>query len=212
MALKTIMSAIKHWYLLFIVGLLFILLGIWVLFTPLESYLALATMFSLSFLIAGIFEILFAFSNRDELDGWGWTLTMGIINLLVGLLLITHPSISITTLPFFVGFTVLFRSVHAISFAFDLKSYQDSDWGNLLIIGVLGIIFSFILIWNPVFAGLSLVVWTGLAFIVTGASAVFFSLRLRRIKTLPKTISKKLRERYEEVMQEVEKAFEKTSS
>ena len=38
---KTIESAIKYWYLPLIVGILLIVLGIWTLTTPLESYIML---------------------------------------------------------------------------------------------------------------------------------------------------------------------------
>lgn len=184
LSLKTINNSIKHWYLLLIVGLIYIAMGIWVFLTPLSSYLALALLFSISFLVSGISEIIFAISNRQELDSWGWKLASGLLTAIIGLVLIASPLLTITTLPLFVGFVVLFRSIMAISFSIELKSYGVTQWGGLLFFGILGLIFSYILIWNPVFAGLTLVYWTGLALITLGIFSIYFSIQLNKLRKI----------------------------
>lgn len=85
------------------------------------------------------------------------------------------------TLPIMIGLFLLFNSVNAIGWAFDLKKLGALSWGNVALMGVLGLIFSFILLWNPLFAGFS-IVWTGLSFIVTGVSGIMMSLHLRKMK------------------------------
>jgi uncharacterized membrane protein HdeD (DUF308 family) len=182
--LKTVRTAIKQWYIPFIVGLIFICAGIWTFLSPLESYLTLSLVFSLAFLISGIFEIVFSISNRKEIDNWGWTLIFGIATMLIGILLLVHPEISITTLPLYVGFLLLFRSIGGVSYALDLKDYGVIDWGYLMAVGILGIIFSFILIWNPVFAGATIIFWTGITLIAGGVFSIHLSLKLRKLKKL----------------------------
>ena len=183
-SLKTIKNGIKHWYLLLIVGLLYIAVGIWVFLTPLSSYLTLALLFSISFLASGISEIIFSISNRKELDSWGWKLASGLLTAIVGLILLASPLLTITTLPLYVGFVLLFRSIMAISFSIDLHSYGVPQWGWLSFMGVLGLIFSYILIWNPVFAGLTLVYWTGLALITLGIFSISFSAQLNKLRKI----------------------------
>jgi len=175
--IKLIKTSLKHWYFLLIAGLIYIAVGVWV-------FLALTILFSISFLVSGISEIAFAISNRNELDGWGWNLAFGIMGSLAGLLLLSHPLISIETLPLFVGFVALFRSILAISFSMELKKYGVKNWGSLLFIGILGVIFSYILIWNPLFAGLTLVYWTGLALVTLGTYSVYFSVQLNKLRKM----------------------------
>lgn len=201
---KTVTGSVKHWYIPLIVGLLFIFCGIWVFMTPVESYLTLAMLFSVAFFVAGLSEILFALSNRKELDNWGWMLFSGIFNFLVGLILLIRPDISAAILPFYVGFTLLFRSIQAIGVAYDLKNYGVTDWGNLALLGVLGMLLSFVMLWNPVFAGLSLVIWTGSAFLSMGVFGIYLSLRLQKLKTLSEKIPHELKQRYHEIKKEVE--------
>lgn len=202
--LKTIKNTLKFWYLPLFIGLIFIGVGIYTFTSPLESYLALSVLFSISFLVSGILEIVFSISNRKEMDNWGWTLIFGLITLLMGFLLIIHPGISIATLPLYIGFLVLFRSISAISYAVDLKNYGVADWGNLMIIGVLGVLFSFILIWNPVFAGRTIVFWTGIALLSSGAFGIYLSLKLKKLKDFPNNLSKDLLEKIKGVNQEIE--------
>jgi uncharacterized membrane protein HdeD (DUF308 family) len=182
--LKTVKTAVKYWWISLLSGIFFVIVGIWVFKTPLESYLALAILFSVTFFVSGIFEIVYAVSNRSQLEGWGWALTGGIIDLILGFILMSNPGITIAVLPLFVGFAVLFRSVMAMGAAFDLKSYGSKDWGWMLLIAILGLLFSFMLLWNPIFAGATIIVWTGLAFISIGIFRIMLSLRLRKLHKL----------------------------
>ncbi|MBW3519110.1 HdeD family acid-resistance protein [Flavobacterium sp. NKUCC04_CG] len=180
---KTLKGSIKHWYLSLIVGVLFIILGFWILRTPVEAYITLALLFSISFFVNGIIEIFFSISNRKELSSWGWFLTTGIIDLLFGLWLMSSPELSVSVLPIYLGLMLLFRSVSAIGFSFELQNYGSKQWGWLLALGALGILFSFILIWNPIVAGITIVFWTAMAFIVYGISRVFISFRFKKLKS-----------------------------
>ncbi len=179
---KKLEKTIKRWYLMLFVGLVFVVLGIWTLATPADSYVALSFVFALGFLISGLAGVIFAFGNRHQY--WGWTLVLGIINVVVGILLLLNPVASMVTLPFYVGFTLLFHSIFGIVSAYELKQYGILDWGTLMVVAVLGLIFSFILLWNPVFAGVNVVVWTALAFIALGCYTIYFSFRLKKLNKL----------------------------
>ena len=190
MSMEQIKSAVKYWWVPLLVGILFIVSGIYTLMTPTETFLVLTVFFSVSFLVSGIFEVFFALSVRDSLEGWGWLLVYGLINLVVGMILINNPEISVATLPIYIGLLVMFRAITAIGSSMDLKRNGVSDWSYLLILGILGIVFSFILIRNPGFVGLSLGVWVAIALITIGIAAAFFSFRLKDLHTTAKKISK----------------------
>ncbi len=207
--LKIANNAIKHWYIPLIVGIIFLFAGIYTLFSPLESYLALSIIFSMSFLFSGIVEIVFSISNRHSVDNWGWTLTFGIVTSLFGILLLMNPQISITTLPFYVGVVILFRSIVGISYAIDLKKYKILEWGNLMIVAVLGLLFSFILISNPAFAGLTIVVWTGIALISGGIYNVYLAFKLKKLNEKSDKIPEELKEKYASIQKEIESEIKK---
>lgn len=180
--IDSIKDTIKHWYLPLILGILFIAVGIWALITPAATYLSLALLFSVTFFVTGLLEIIFSISHRKQLDGWGWSLASGILSFIIGVLLIIYPQVSILTLPLFVGFVVLFQSSMAIAWSIELKKYKVSNWGWLLFAGILGVILSFILLWNPLFAGLTVAVFTGIALITIGIFHIHFSIELKKLK------------------------------
>lgn len=201
--LKSLRNAVKHWYIPLLVGLFFVIVSIIAFTSPIGSLMALAVLFSLSFLFGGLAEIIFSLSNRHRLQNWGWSLAFGIVTFIAGILLLINPALSMTTLALFIGFIILFRSIAAIGFAFDIKRYGGSNWGWLLAFGILGTIVSFILIWNPIFAGMSIVVLVALSFLFAGIFNIYLSLQLRKLHRSSKKISDKLRERYDDLLEEI---------
>src|SRR5690554_298090 len=201
--LKSFKNSIRHWYIPLLVGLLFVVISIVVFTSPLTSLLTLSICFALSFLFGGLSEIVFSIANRNRLDNWGWSLVFGIITFIIGTSLIMHPALSISVLAFYVGFLLLFRSISSISFALDIKKYGSKNWGAMLIFGILGAIVSFILIWNPVFAGMGVVVLVALSFLFAGLFSILLAFQLRKIHKSSKNISAKLKERYDELMLEI---------
>ena len=205
--LKMIKSAIKYWYIPLLVGIFFVIVSIVVFSRPTGSLLAISVLFALSFLVSGFSESIFALVNKDQLDDWGWLLAFGIVTLIVGVLLLLNPTLSMTALAFYIGFVILFRSISTIGFAIDIKNYGSKSWGGLLVLGIIGTIVSFILIWNPLFAGMSFIVVVAMNFLFAGLFNIFFSLQLRKLHKYPKKISAELVERYEALRKDIHKEW-----
>ncbi|PZP44313.1 MAG: hypothetical protein DI598_14680 [Pseudopedobacter saltans] len=199
---KSVKNTIKHWYVPAIVGILFIVVGVYLFTTPLETYFSLAVLFGFSFLISGIMEIVFSVSNRNEMEGWGWYLASGVFGTVMGLILTVFPAIAATTLPYFIGFTLMFRSFQGLGLAFDLKNYGVMKWGDVALLSILGIILSFILIESPIFTGFSLVAITASTFIVLGIYAIVLSVRLKKLKSYSGKISPELKDKIENLKKE----------
>ena len=178
---QTVEKSTKYWYLPLILGVIFIAVGILVFFTPVASYITLSFLFALAFLVGGTLETIYAISNRQEIDSWGWTLAGGLLDLFIGILLVSNPVLSATVLPFYIGFALLFRAVMGIAWAVELKRY-DRPWGGLMTISIIGLVLVLILLWNPVFLGLTVVVYTALALVTVGAANIARSVALKRIR------------------------------
>lgn len=202
-------KTIKHWYIPLIIGVLLIILGIYVFTTPMETYMTLTIIFSVSFVASGLLDIIFSIQNNKILKGWGWYLVGGILSLAMGIYLVVYPAISMVVLPFVVGFTLLFRSFQLLGFAFDLKESKVLNWGNLAILSIVGVIFSFLLLSNPVFTGISIVALTALSFIFVGISSIVLSFNLKKMKNIPEKISPELKERIDAIQEELDEQMRK---
>lgn len=178
---ETVKSPAKHWYLLLILGVIFVLMGIWTLRTPVSSLIALTIFFAVTFLVSGIFETIYAVANRKIIYNWGWNLAGGIIDLLIGVLLIANPGLSVIFLLFYVGFALIFRAIMTIGWAVHLNKLGFRNWGWVLVAGILGLIFSFLLIWNPAITGLVVIIFLSVTFIILGIGQIIISLRLKQL-------------------------------
>ncbi|GHC53734.1 HdeD family acid-resistance protein [Ulvibacter litoralis] len=179
-------SAVKNWWISVLLGIMYIFVGVWVIRTPLASYVSLSFIFSIFIFTSGILQIIFSISSRSKIEGWGWYLAGGIIDLIIGFLLMSHPVMTMAILPFYVGFWLLFQSMMAIGFSFQFKAINMPYWGWLLFFGILTLLFSTLLIANPIFAGLSIVYMTGMACITAGVFRIFLGIDLKRMNTIIK--------------------------
>jgi uncharacterized membrane protein HdeD (DUF308 family) len=100
--------------------------------------------------------------------------------------MLLNPGITMATLPYYVGFTLLFRSISGMVTAYEMQEYGILDWGSLMVNAVLGLLLSFILLWNPVFAGVNVVIWTAVTFIVLGCYTIYYSFKLRKLNKMMK--------------------------
>jgi uncharacterized membrane protein HdeD (DUF308 family) len=204
---QAITRSVKHWYIPLIVGIILIAAGIYVFMVPIETYLTLSVLFSISFIIIGLLDIFFSIRNHKILQGWGWYLVGGLLSLAGGVILSIYPGISIVILPFVVGFTLLFSSFLLLGYSFEMKSLGILNWGNAAILSVFGIIFSFMLIVSPLISGLSLVLLTGVSFIVTGGSSIVLSFDLRKLKKIPEKLSSEMKSRITSIKEELEEVY-----
>ncbi len=171
--------SLNKWYLPVIYGVCLILLGGYVLSESLEVYITLTHIFGVSILFGGALEVYFAFSNKKKLPNYGWVLALGIIDLIVGVLLFQHPEVVMTTLLLFIGFWTLFRSFSAIGYAMNLDSLGVSGAPKFLLSGIVGIIVGMLLIFNPIFTGLSIIILTSLCIILSGIFNIMFGIKFR---------------------------------
>lgn len=202
--LNSFKNRIKYWYTPLIIGILFIALGVLALFFGRVAYFTLTLIFSLSFLFSGISEIVFSIGNRKRIHNWVWSLLLGILDLIFGVVLLANPAISMLILALYIGFSVMIRSIGGIVFAFDLKKSKAEKWKFLLAAGIVGTVFSLILILNPLFTGRVLVILIGVTLIIGGGFGISLSIILKTVKDFGKHITDKFRKIEEETPETID--------
>ncbi len=175
-------QAIKHWWLLLLLGIALFVLGIIVFMYPAESYLSLSVVFGIVILLSGIFEIILSSANKHYITGRGWMLAGGIIETLLGLILTCNVALSALTMPIFLGFWLMFRAFATIGWGGDMSSLKIPGAVWTIISGVLLLLLSFWTLLQPLAFGTSMVVvWVGVSLLFAGISTVLFSLQLKNI-------------------------------
>jgi uncharacterized membrane protein HdeD (DUF308 family) len=188
-----ISSSVKNWWWFIIKGLLLITAGAAIFARPLEGYVGLSILFSIVILGVGLTQIFFSIGNSDLLKGWGWTFASGIIDVIIGIYLLSFPIVTMATLPYIVGFWLMFRSFYLIGSSFDLKTLGVPGWGWLLAGGILLLILAFGILYYPAAGAVSIIAYSGSAFFVAGIFNIVLAIKFRTIKKDVKGFEGKLK-------------------
>ena len=174
--------AVRNWWLLLLLGIAVFITGIFIFTYPGASYVALALTFAVLILVAGVVNIALAATNSNAAVGRGWLLAGGIMELLIGLMLMVYPSVSAATLPFFLAFWLMFRSLGLIGTGSDLMSLKVPGGLWTIIVGSLLLLCSVLILVHPVLFGVeAVVIWVGISFLMAGISLSVLAFELKSL-------------------------------
>ncbi|WP_194778024.1 HdeD family acid-resistance protein [Pararhodonellum marinum] len=187
---------VKNWWLTLVLGILFILVGIWTMATPLSSFVSLSILFGVIMFVSGVTELTFSISNRKEIDNWGWHFAGAIVDFIIGAMLLFYPGLTMAVLPLMVAFYFMFKGFAGIGASMDIRRAGVAGWGWGLFFGIVSMLLGIMIVFNPMIGGLAIVYFTGMAFIVIGLIKIFISLQLRKVRhnvaSVKETIKAKL--------------------
>ncbi len=179
---EEVKNTVKNWWVSLVLGILFVLVALFLMFFPVEGYGALVVLFCVCMFASGVLEIAFSVSNRSTLPAWGWYLACGIIDVLLGLFLIGYPGITSMLIPYILSFWIMFRGFTAIGFSFDMNRLGVWGWGWYTVFGILAILCSFAIIWNPGIGAFASVYILAFAFLFIGFFRIMMAIDLRVLR------------------------------
>jgi uncharacterized membrane protein HdeD (DUF308 family) len=180
--LNTVRNDIKNWWWFLIIGLLSVAAGVAIFAKPVESYVSLSILFSIVMIGTGLSQIFFAISVSNIMRGWGWTLVSGIFDLAIGTYLLMYPTITMATLPYIVGFYLIFRAIYIIGTSIDFKYLGVTGWGWLLVGGIGLFALGMLTLRHPAAGAAGIIGASGIAFIVSGIFSMVLAFQLKSLK------------------------------
>jgi len=180
--LENIRSDVKNWWWYLVTGIIFIIAGICIFAKPADGYVSLSILFSVVILSSGFSQIFFSLSNSGILRGWGWIMVSGILDVVIGTYLLMYPLVTMATLPYFVGFWLVFRSFYLMGASFDLKDLRAEGWGWLLFGGFVVLALGLLVVYYPAAGAVGIIAVSGSAFIVGGFLNIYLAFQLRSLK------------------------------
>ena len=115
----------------YLLGAVFLFVGVLSFFTPGDTFVALAALVSFFFVFAGAFDIVTSIATRTEAPFWWVQLVSGILEVALGFWAAGYWSRSAVLLVAFVGASTLFRGVVAIVFGFKLLQLNRDPRGSM---------------------------------------------------------------------------------
>ncbi len=173
----------NYWWISLISGLILVFFGIWFFSAPLESFKTLTILFGIVIFISGVLEIYVALKNRRVvLDYWSYLLG-GILNTVLGFLLILNPTTILIIISVIISFWLIFKGGERIKKAIELKNVNHENWKNPLIFGLILILIAAILLWHPNIIGFTVALWTSVSFILLGIFRIYLAFKIKELNS-----------------------------
>ncbi len=149
---------------LLIVSLILIMCGIYVLFSPATALVASALIAGAAFIAMGAGYLMAFRYTRSYMH-----VTLGVLDIVVGLILLVNLGVTAASMPIIFAFWCLFVGITQVVAALELREVGEPIEKWLLASGIIGIIFSLLIFFNPVFGVLTISFLMGAYLILYGA-------------------------------------------
>ena len=106
--------------LLALLGVLSIIIGLWAVRHVLLTLLALTVFLGIFWVVNGVIEIFTALSHR-EMPSRGWSVVMGILSAIAGVIVLAFPGLTLLGLAVILGIWLLVFGIMEITAAFRLR-------------------------------------------------------------------------------------------
>jgi uncharacterized membrane protein HdeD (DUF308 family) len=166
-------AAADGWWLILLWGILAIVVGVMMVQAPVQSALAMFTLFGIYFLVAGFVDIVASIAQRGQ--GWGWKLALGVLYVVAGFAVLNSTALAaifgLQVLYFFVAFAAIFGGVVNIIQAV-MKIGKTGFWPVLgtLLLGIFQLLIGMALLESPLAGTITL--WFVLAFFAIAGGIV----------------------------------------
>lgn len=172
------MDVQKPSVLVLIMGIIMVIGGVYTWFHPLAALAALALILGIMFIVVGVGYLAAYFGGCRT----GWYLAVGLLDVFVGIILVSYLRQTMLALPFMFAFWCIFSGVLQIAAAIQLKNSPMANlWLWPLIAGIIGIIVGFWILFAPLAGAVALTILLGVYLVVNGIASILEYVGLRKI-------------------------------
>jgi uncharacterized membrane protein HdeD (DUF308 family) len=173
----------RRWWLLLVVGLLWLWFAWIVLTVDITTVWAVAVFAGVGFIGGGVMQLTLA----SQVTSWRWLyIVMGILGIVAGIMAFIWPGQTFLVLAAILGWYLLFNGIFDIVQAFAIKG-DDDMWWLILISGIAQVLIGF---WAVGYAGRSvalLIIWVGATALARGITNIVLAFQVRKFKDIPPT-------------------------
>jgi uncharacterized membrane protein HdeD (DUF308 family) len=164
----------SNWYMFLLKGIIMILLSLMIFSDPEDALVAYSVYIGIGLMLAGVFIIFSGFSSKKINSNWGWLVLGGFLDLFLGYVVLANPLITSEILPFIFGFWAVIYGVFLI-----INSSSGGSGWIAVLAGLLLMVIGYIIMFHPVYGGLTIAVWVGILLMISGIYNVIFSFKIK---------------------------------
>ncbi len=164
-----------HWWVFLLEGIAAILVGFLLLTEPASTVVAITIFLGFYWLFVGVLELVRMFVDRSV--PWFWSLLIGILGIIAGILVLNHPLFAAIILP---ATLVLYLGVLGVIIGIFgiIGGFSGGGMGSF-IFGVLNLLIGILLLSSPVIATLAVPFVFGILLLIEGVALIIWAFRVR---------------------------------
>ncbi len=166
-----------------------IILGLVLLLFPGITLIVLAYAFAINAMIAGLFMVLEPTVDKKNKHA-GITIALGLALVALGLLVMIRPLAGVLIISYIIAIWALLNGLVDILVGFNLTDSKNNIGWLFIIIGVISVIFSIFLAFNPIEGSLAVVWAIGLYSLLMGIAFAYQAARIKRAAQPTKKVKK----------------------
>lgn len=172
----------RYWWIPLITGLCCIGLAVWCFIDPGQSLPVMAYSFAALMVITGCMNLGYAIMATGWYGGWGWSLALGILELICGIWLWCLPiGAMVVMFMYMIGIWILVAGINGICETCALSTRQPAwiVWMILLLLATVA--FAIIFISNPILSGITEWIWLGVSLATFGIYRISLAFATKKI-------------------------------
>jgi uncharacterized membrane protein HdeD (DUF308 family) len=167
----------RWWWVLLVTGILWVLIGLFVLQAHYESAVAIGYLVGFWLFFAGVAE----FIEAAAVEGWRWLhILFGVLFVLGGVAALISPWQTFTVLAALIGFFLIIKGTFDFIMALAVRHIVDLWWMSL-IAGIIQVVLGAWAMGYPGRSAALLIVWVGIGALIRGVAEIVTSFHVRRI-------------------------------
>ena len=167
------------WWILLLRGVAFAILGILLLFRPIETTTLLIWVFGLYLLVDGIFSTIFSIAYHAKIKKWGILLIQGLLGIFVGLFALFRPVFFTTmaeiSLLLLIGIALIVFGVMQVFATLEFKSW------SMFISGIILILLGILYFARPALSAMLFIYIVGGLMLVGGLACIWYAFQLEQV-------------------------------
>ena len=163
------------------IGVLLVIAGLATAMAPLSIYALIQSLVAIALVVGGAAEV-YSYARTPELFRSPTMLVLGVLNALLGVLLLVLPAyLTVGTVVFLLAFMFIISGAERVTFARRMRYFELPDSGLTTVTGVLNIVFGIVFLLMPFFSGLMLGYLLGAYLAVGGITLVVEGASMKKI-------------------------------
>jgi uncharacterized membrane protein HdeD (DUF308 family) len=163
------------WWVFLLEGIAALIFGALLLTNPAATLVALAIFLGFYLLFIGVLELVRVFVDRSQ--PWYWSLLIGILGIVAGIIVLNHPLLTAVALPatvvIYLGVVSLVMGVVGI-----IGGFTGGGIGSFLL-GIVSLLIGILLLGSPLTTAIAVPFVFGILLLIEGVALIVFAFRVK---------------------------------